>query len=123
MPNDQRHRAAGDDAFNGFRPDRPLRCRRWLHTIRVPLATGRCPLGVRLFHRPPSRALSRDFVPVGCAGNGARIWIVPPIMTFSAAGEKRLCAAATGGLRRNVRFISRYGPGYPRGFLLPWDAG
>ena len=51
MPNNQRHRAAGDDALNGFQPDWPLRCRRWLHTIRVPLATGRCPLGVHLFHR------------------------------------------------------------------------
>ena len=62
-------------------------------------------------------------VPVGCAGSWARQWNVPPIMTFSATGEKRFCAAATGGLRRNARFISRYGPGYPRGFPLPCDAG
>ncbi len=56
-------------------------------------------------------------------GNWARHWIVPPIMTFWATGEKRFCAAATGGLCRNARFISRYGPGNPRGFPLPWDAG
>jgi hypothetical protein len=46
-----------------------------------------------------------------------------PIMAFCGAGEKRFCAVATGGLRRNVRFISRYGPGYPRGLPLPWGRG
>ena len=117
--NDQRHRAAGDDAFKGSRPDRPRRCRRWLHTIRVPLATGRRPLGVHLFRRAPSRPLYRDSVPVGCAGNWVRHWIVPPIMAFCASGEKRVCAAAAGGLRRNARFISRTAPGTRAGCRRP----
>jgi hypothetical protein len=49
---------------------------------------------------------------------GLATWIVPPIMTFWATGEKRCCAAATGGLRRNARFISRTAPGYQRSLQL-----
>ena len=74
---------------------------------------------VSICSRAPSRTLYRDFVPVGCIGNRARRWIVPPIMTFCATGEKRFCAAETGGLRRNARFISRAAPGTSAGSRCP----
>jgi hypothetical protein len=52
-------------------------------------------------------------------GNRTRQRIVTPIMAFWVAGEKGLLASATGGLRRNARFISRSSPGYPRGLPPP----